>query len=374
MYTHQYLNTNTSTNTGFAAAANHSAYTAPHTPMQQTFGPTKLVHLDATRQYLGNASLTESYLLQLSQQAILYGFMEQQYSEGVVYNRIAWNGLVFVLSQSFDAVQYIAYDTAKVVPAKPQPQALTQPQTQPEQVFYCAEDSEEYERMINRIVDSVDKDMQADYAVHAYTFYSAPNELKMQTPPPSAAAAPPSHASQDTASRKSASPSPPPACGEYHNIYLKPIMERLAKSEPTAQVTGDFVAEIVSSALRMGVKRQISKRTFSFSWDKYTVVMSKSLKTILDVAVSREGQEVITVHPDVVSILAKKCPSLDYFAIQRVAERAKQSGKFTTKKNDYRQQFIYDFAGYRIVFASNHSMIVEMQLSEQTPSTAAVAV
>jgi len=123
------------------------------------------------------------------------------------------------------------------------------------------------------------------------------------------------------------------------------------------------VAQIVSSAVRLGVKRQISKRTFSFLWDKYTVVMSSSLKTILDVAVPRDGQqacEVITVHPDVATIMAKKA-SLDYFAIQRVAEHVKQACKCTTKKSDYRRQFIYDFAGWRIVFASNHSMVLEMR-------------
>lgn len=390
----QYAN---NTNTGFVAAANHSAFTTQpaQTQMSQSFvGPSKLLHLDVTRQCLGNASLSEAYLLELSRQAILYGYLEQHISDGVIYNHVSWNNLVFILTHAFDAVVLIQYahGISKAAPVKPQPQPQFQPHAhvQPDNIFRHAEDSEEYELIINEIVDSVEKDMQAE---HALAFYSASNEqAKMQTPPPSAptTAQPPQpqpqrqrQAPSETASRKSASPTPPAECSHrgtsYHTIYLKPIMERLAKCEPTAQVTGDYVAEIVSSALRFGDKRQISKRTFSFTWQRYTVVMSKSLRTILDVAVSREGQsnadDVVTVHPDVVSILAKKCPSLDYFAIQRIAEEAKRAGSFTTKKNDYRQQFIYDFAGYRIVFASNHSTIVEMQCSEQaTPSTTAVHV
>merc|ERR1719385_538181 len=148
-------------------------------------------------------------------------------------------------------------------------------------------------------------------------------------------------------------------------------MERIAKCEPKAQVTESYVMDIVSSALTMGVKRQISKRTFSFTWNKYTAVMSKSLKTILDVAVVRDG-EVVTVHPDVVSILAKKCPSLDYFKIQRLAEEAKQTARYSAKKNEYRQQFTYEYAGCRIVFASNHSTIVEMQC--QDPSALSTSI
>merc|ERR1719400_3033368 len=114
-------------------------------------------------------------------------------------------------------------------------------------------------------------------------------------------------------------------------------MERLSKVLGRSDITESMVIQIVDGAIRCGAKRQISKRTFAFQWQGYTGIMSKSLKTILDVAVNGNGEEeVVTVHPDVVSILAKKCPNLDYFAIQRVAELAKQSGKFTTKKNDYR--------------------------------------
>jgi len=149
-------------------------------------------------------------------------------------------------------------------------------------------------------------------------------------------------------------------------IYIKPIMERLAKmAQSGVTIDERYVTEIVDNAIHYGVKRQISKRTFEFKTKQYTVIMSKSLRTILDVAIA-DGvngvhSEVVTVHPDVVSILAKKCPTLDYFQIQRLAYSAKETGRFTAKKNEYRKQFTYEHAGCRIVFASNHSTIVEMQ-------------
>jgi len=158
----------------------------------------------------------------------------------------------------------------------------------------------------------------------------------------------------------------------YHLIYIKPIMERLT------QVTGtnmdqDTVTNIVDRAIQSGEKRQISKRTFAFQWQKYTVIMSKSCRTILDVAIGKTTDEdVITVHPDVVSILAKKCPNLDYFKIQKLAEEAKQTARYSAKKNEYRQQFTYEYAGCRIVFASNHSTIVEMQC--QDPSALSTSI
>jgi len=101
--------------------------------------------------------------------------------------------------------------------------------------------------------------------------------------------------------------------------------------------------------------------------------MSKSCRTILDVAIGKTTDEdVITVHPDVVSILAKKCPNLDYFKIQKLAEEAKQTARYSAKKNEYRQQFTYEYAGCRIVFASNHSTIVEMQC--QDPSALSTSI
>jgi len=336
----------------FAAAANHCAYASPQ-PRSQ---PSKLLYLDVTRRNFGNASLSESYLLDLSRQAILSGCNEQKCIDGVIYNHIIWNNLSFWLNSSFDTVLMISWANAPTVAtAKPQ-QASSQ-----YNILHYDEDSEEYEMIIDEIVDCVDRDMQADYAC---AFYSVGNEGK--TPMPSVEGTAEQtqlivHA-RDACSTNT-TPTPPPKNVDYHAIYLKPIMERIAKCEPEAQVTESYVMDIVSSALTMGVKRQISKRTFSFTWGKYTAVMSKSLKTILDVAVVRDG-EVVTVHPDVVSILAKKCPSLDYFEIQRIAKRAKQSGEFEEKKKDYRKQFIYDFEGYRIVFASNHSTIVEMQCNE----------
>merc|ERR1740123_646422 len=95
------------------------------------------------------------------------------------------------------------------------------------------------------------------------------------------------------------------------------------------------------------------------------MIMSKSLKTILDFSVNADGsgsgEEVITVHPDVVSIICKKYKFLDYSSIQRVAKDAKLNSSFTTKKKEYRKQYIYSYGAYKIVFASNHTTIVEMQ-------------
>lgn len=154
----------------------------------------------------------------------------------------------------------------------------------------------------------------------------------------------------------------------YHLIYIKPIMERL-EAVTGCSVSEQFVTQIVDNAIQCGARRQISKRTFEFKWQRYTVIMSKSLKTILDVAfqpVDGGNNEVISVHPDVVSILAKRCPVLDYFTIQKLAAGAKQTARFSSKKNEYRQQFTYEFAGCRVVFASNHSTIVEMQCSDSS--------
>jgi len=161
----------------------------------------------------------------------------------------------------------------------------------------------------------------------------------------------------------------------YHLIYIKPIMERLSAVTGCSTINESFVTQIVDAAIQYGAKRQISKRTFEFKWQRYTVIMSKSLRTILDVAVSaNEGAtEVISVHPDVVSILAKKCPVLDYFTIQRLAGGAKQTSRFSAKKNEYRQQFTYEFAGCRIVFASNHSTIVEMQCHDLSALSTALS-
>jgi len=152
----------------------------------------------------------------------------------------------------------------------------------------------------------------------------------------------------------------------YHLIYIKPIMERLVKLTGNRNIDQMTVTKIVDAAIQCGEKRQISKRTFEFKWGNYTVIMSKSMRTILDVTISEaaindDSGDVITVHPDVVSILAKKCPTLDYFKIQKLAHGAKETARFSAKKNEYRQQFTYEYAGCRIVFASNHSTIVEMQ-------------
>jgi hypothetical protein len=161
--------------------------------------------------------------------------------------------------------------------------------------------------------------------------------------------------------------------GEYHTIYLKPIIERMKANAmgTNTSVDTELIIHIVDNSIKNGVKRQISKRTFEFKWQSYTIIMSKSLKTILDVTMSSDV-DVITVHPDVVSIISKKCPVLDYVTIQRLAKEAKVSASFTTKKNDYRQQFIYDFCGCRIVFASNHTTIVEMQCNDGTALNDAV--
>jgi len=155
---------------------------------------------------------------------------------------------------------------------------------------------------------------------------------------------------------------------EYHTIYLKPIIERMkaiafSSEEASTAIDSECIIEIVDNSIKYGSKRQISKRTFEFKWNSYTCIMSKSLKTILDVTLSTDA-EIITVHPDVVSIISKKCPQLDYFTIQKLAKQAKATRACTTKKNDYRQQFIYDCCGCRIVFASNHTTIVEMQCND----------
>jgi len=144
-------------------------------------------------------------------------------------------------------------------------------------------------------------------------------------------------------------------------------MERMQMVSPLAianKIDADYVVDIVDMAIKYGTKRQISKRTFEFQWRQYTVIMSKSLKTILDVSISNDPRNLVTVHPDVVSIISKKCAMLNYFNIRKVAELAKRNGSYMTKKNDYRQQFIYNFCGCRIVFASNHCTIVEMQCND----------
>lgn len=327
----------------FVAATNYSTYSTPQPHPQPS-----------ARQYIGN------YLLNQPRQAVLVGCHEQKYIHGGLYNI------------SFDAARRLSgYDASTVVPAK-QPQ----PTSNYSNIFYPDEGSEEYEHIMNEIMDCVERDMQAEYDNTCPAFYSVGN--KSPTPLPSVPVeGNPTLVDSASTSRMSTSPSPTPALTPaptpnkpaYHDIYLKPIMERIAKCVPSEQVSEAVVMRIVSKALSMGVKRQISKRTFSFmvmiAGRTYTVVMSKSLKTILDVSVAPEGKEgngeVVTVHPDVVSILAKKCPLLDYFKIQEIAGKAKVSGVFEEKKQAYRKQFIYEFEGYRIVFASNHSTIVEMQ-------------
>eukprot|EP01084_Bolivina_argentea_P110843 197853_1 len=118
---------------------------------------------------------------------------------------------------------------------------------------------------------------------------------------------------------------------EYHTIYLKPIIERMKSILYNISIDSDYILEIVDSSIKNGKKRQISKRTFEFKWANYTIIMSKSLKTILDVTRSTD-KDIITVHPDVVSIISKKCPVLDYFTIQKLANKAKLTRTFTTKK------------------------------------------
>eukprot|EP00485_Elphidium_margaritaceum_P018639 CAMPEP_0202726174 /NCGR_PEP_ID=MMETSP1385-20130828/184476_1 /ASSEMBLY_ACC=CAM_ASM_000861 /TAXON_ID=933848 /ORGANISM="Elphidium margaritaceum" /LENGTH=576 /DNA_ID=CAMNT_0049392387 /DNA_START=73 /DNA_END=1803 /DNA_ORIENTATION=+ len=165
----------------------------------------------------------------------------------------------------------------------------------------------------------------------------------------------------------SASSSDSSSNSNYHTIYVKPIIERMKQQQQLSQsssvIDSDYVLRIVDNAIKHGRKRQISKRTFEFKWDAFTVIMSKSLRTILDVVCSTDP-DVITVHPDVVSIVSKKSSQLQYRTIQALAKWAKTSVSFITKKNDYRQQFIYEYCGCRFVFASNHATIVEMQCSD----------
>merc|ERR1711902_280711 len=90
---------------------------------------------------------------------------------------------------------------------------------------------------------------------------------------------------------------------KYHTIYLKPIIERMKRINGTKPIDSDYVIDIVDRSIKNGVKRQISKRTFEFKWKSYTIIMSKSLKTILDVTLS-DDKDIITVHQDVVSIIS----------------------------------------------------------------------
>eukprot|EP01083_Nonionella_stella_P151110 482430_1 len=107
-------------------------------------------------------------------------------------------------------------------------------------------------------------------------------------------------------------------------------------------VDNELILHIVDNSIKHVAKRQISKLTFEYKLQSYTIIMSKSLKTILYVTMSSD-RVVISVHPYVVSIIANNCPVFDYVTIQRLANEAKVSSPFTTKKNDYRKQFIYDF-------------------------------
>jgi len=150
---------------------------------------------------------------------------------------------------------------------------------------------------------------------------------------------------------------------QYHTIYMKPIVDRLRQLTNSSYYSEEIILKIVDETMKNGTKRKISKRTFEFKHGMYTMIMSKSLNTILDFAVAKDDDDgdVITVHPDVVSIVSKSHKFLNYFSIQDIAKKAKLNGEFTKQKHDYRQQFSYSYNGWRIVFASNHTTIVEFK-------------
>jgi len=145
---------------------------------------------------------------------------------------------------------------------------------------------------------------------------------------------------------------------------MKPIINRLMRLTNSSHYTEERILKIVDDAIKHGTKRKISKRTYEFKHNCYTMIMSKSMKTILDFTISSKDDSVITVHPDVVSIVAKTYKFLDYFRIRDIAESAKLNGQYTTKKNDYRQQYSYEYSGCRVVFASNHATIVEFKCND----------
>eukprot|EP00488_Nonionellina_sp_1-RS-2012_P001582 TRINITY_DN256_c0_g1_i1.p1 TRINITY_DN256_c0_g1~~TRINITY_DN256_c0_g1_i1.p1 ORF type:complete len:408 (-),score=75.91 TRINITY_DN256_c0_g1_i1:644-1867(-) len=132
--------------------------------------------------------------------------------------------------------------------------------------------------------------------------------------------------------------------GEYHTIYLKPIIERMktktsAFASASKPVDTDFIIQIVDNCIKYGAKRQISKRTFEFKWKSYTIIMSKSLKTILDVTVSM-NKDVITVHPDVVSIISKKCAIFGLFHHSEISKFG-QNDSFIHYKKEWLSTAIY---------------------------------
>merc|ERR1712048_204008 len=98
--------------------------------------------------------------------------------------------------------------------------------------------------------------------------------------------------------------------------------------------SAEYIIRIVDNGIKKGTKRKISKRTFEFKWDVYTIIMSKSLKTILDFTISSNANDdsAITVHPDVVSIITKRHKFLNYFSIQKLAKEAKMSGWLVQKR------------------------------------------
>lgn len=337
-------------------------------PQQQpSVGPQYIYDVNLICQSLG-CRLSTIQILTLARDAVLKGYM---LSEKYLFNNQACHQFIhqnmrFVISSDFLLVVSITY--YHVQPQQPQQQQQMNqfiPQQTKQQINYkiidddVNENEHEIESMVDAIVSDIfDEDIKEEL-----------NENLLLLPPlPAAdplATEVSTYSDVTVSSQGSVEQMAKEPKREYHTIYLKPIIERMLmlNTNPMLRIDADYIIDIVDAAIKQGVKRQISKRTFEFKWMNYTVIMSKSLKTILDVSMS-SNPNIITVHPDVVSIISKKCQRLNYFKIRQLAEYAKSNGSYVSKKNDYRQQFIYNFCGCRIVFASNHSTIVEMQCND----------
>lgn len=344
-------------------------YTQQQCIKPNTFGPQYIFDLNAICQSLGRI-FSSVQILSLAKDAFAKGYL---LGDKIVFNNQACHQIVhqnmrFILSQDMTTIILIQWNKQIHVQQHTQNQFIAQPQQQ--QTSSCDEIALDLEDVVDEIV--------ADLFENETAYLASESMSKCMPPMPSPQQLTNdwSLSSDDTVcSQLNLAPPQPmqPQVSqpkrEYHTIYLKPIMERLQMISPlplAQRIDADYVVEIVDCAIKYGVKRQISKRTFEFKWRQYVVIMSKSLKTILDVSLAAPNcaSELITVHPDVVSIISKKCQRLNYFNIRKVAEMAKCNGLFITKKNEYRQQFIYNFCGCRIVFASNHCTIVEMQCND----------
>ena len=348
-----------------------------HTAQSSSFGPQRVINLNSIHKQLGCFNLITPEILTMAKDAMLHGLVlpNKLCIHNQVCHQIIHQNLNFVFTQAYDAVVTI-YGTKQYFVGsnsnrnKNSSQQFTA--VPPKKDDFDAESSEfalideivtdlfENDTAFlsensNVLLPSLPKNEQEVRHLRQSSFYSTSSLSDTEDQCMDTIDSSPCKGSADTQ--------------KYHTIYMKPIIERLKKLTDSETFSEERIIKIVDESLKKGTRRKISKRTFEFKWMNYTMIMSKSLQTILDFTVSPtiNDENVITVHPDVVSIIKKSHKFLDYFEIQRIAQRAKLSGCFTTKKKDYRQQFIYEYSGCRIVFASNHSTIVEMKYNAQNP-------